>query len=82
MFNLSDKAKELTIPSDKFKVSEARGYVIADSGDSDPSGGNTVDDILGGGSSKSSGDEKETIKDFDLDGQKLVMPAYSAIVLK
>ena len=82
MFNLSDKAKELTIPSDKFKVSEARGYVIADSGDSDPSGGNTVDDILGRGSSKSSGDEKETIKDFDLDGQKLVMPAYSAIVLK
>ena len=87
IYNVSSKGETVTIPSDKFTVSEVRGYAIADSGDSAASSGNTVDDLLNFGTTDSTESSAETseeaeITEFAVSGSEVTLPAYSVIVLK
>lgn len=84
IFNLSDKGSAVTIPSDKFKVSEVRGYAIADSGDSGDSALTESPLWNIGASSDTASEEgqKEEITEFAATESSVNMPAYSVIVLK
>ncbi len=83
MFNTGSKSEKVEIPEDKFKVSEVRGYVLADAGDSDPGSAVDVDALLGDGSSEEEADSKaENVTEFSVSGQTIEMPAFSAIVIK
>lgn len=88
IYNTSDKATEVNIPENTFKISEIRGYLKADAGDSSNSGGSSGGgiDALFGNSSAESSTENTTgtseSNEFVVNGQKIKMPAYSVIVLK
>ncbi|MGN1458255.1 MAG: alpha-amylase family glycosyl hydrolase [Acutalibacteraceae bacterium] len=86
IYNVSGKGETVTIPSDKFTVSEVRGYAIADSGDMQDSTKPAVDDLLdfGNTGSESSAEtsEESKITDFTVNGSQVTLPAYSVIVLK
>lgn len=86
IYNVSGKGETVTIPSDKFTVSEVRGYAIADSGDMQDSTKPAVDDLLdfgNTGSESSVETSKESkITDFTVNGSQVTLPAYSVIVLK
>lgn len=75
IFNVSDKASTVTIPTDKFTVNEVRGYVIADADDSTTA----LPDFLNGGTDS---DKTEEVSEFSVTGSEITLPAYSAIVLK
>ena len=86
IYNVSGKGETVTIPSDKFTVSEVRGYAIADSGDMQNSTNPAVDDLLdlGTGTDESSAEtsEESKITEFSVNGSQVTLPAYSVIVLK
>lgn len=86
IYNVSGKGETVTVPSDTFKVSEVRGYAIADSGDSNDDAKATVDDLLDfgntGSESSAEASEESKITDFSVNGSQVTIPAYSVIVLK
>ncbi|MGN0469975.1 MAG: alpha-amylase family glycosyl hydrolase [Acutalibacteraceae bacterium] len=86
IYNVSGKGETVTVPSDKFTVSEVRGYAIADSGDMQDDTKPAVDDLLdlGNTGSESSAEtsEESKITDFSVNGSQVTLPAYSVIVLK
>lgn len=86
IYNVSGKGETVTIPSDKFTVSEVRGYAIADSGDMQDDTKTNIDDLLdlGTGTDESSAETSEETKitEFSVNGSQVTLPAYSVIVLK
>lgn len=87
IYNISNKESTVTIPDDKFKVNEVRGYVIADAGDGSGSSGSAksgLDAMFASSSADESSAESSDSSSgsFSVDGQKVTMPAYSVIVLK
>lgn len=86
IYNVSGKGETVTIPSDKFTVSEVRGYAIADSGDMQDDAKTNIDDLLdlGTGTDESSAETSEETKitEFSVNGSQVTLPAYSVIVLK
>ncbi|MDD6488358.1 MAG: alpha-amylase family glycosyl hydrolase [Clostridia bacterium] len=85
IYNVSGKGETVTIPSDKFTVSEVRGYAVADSGDMQDDTKAAVDDLLDlgtGTESSAETSEESKITDFAVNGSQVTLPAYSVIVLK
>ena len=86
IYNVSGNGETVTIPSDTFKISEVRGYAIADSGDKSSSSNNALDDLLNvdntGSESSAVTSETEKITEFTVNGSQVTLPAYSVIVLK
>ncbi len=77
IFNVSDTAQTVSIPTDEFTVSEVRGYVIADSSESTTT---SALDAIGTSSSEES--EEEEVTEFTVTTTEVTLPAYSVIVLK
>lgn len=88
IYNVSGKAATVNIPSDKFKVSEVRGYAIADSGDNNTTENSSLlDEMFNTASSENSetaseASEESKITEFSVNNSEVVLPAYSVIVLK
>ena len=82
LFNAADYAMKVEVPEDSFKISEVRGYAIAGAEEKTESSG-AADDLFAVAAPSEEVKKSDIEADnFKVNGQEVILPARSVIILK